>query len=248
MTETIGNAWGGITLASNGTASLQNYYYTRFVSAPLSGVTSITAQTWTYNFAATQSSLSANFPCSGTNQPVRVTAYVWRPGTGKVGNILDGNSASTVNEGAASTITCHNVTFSGSLVSGVQDGDVICFEAIFQITQVGTTSRNDAFSWDGNTVNTTEGATVSNHAAFIETPQNLVGGTNYTTTLPTETVSISESVARQLGANRAQATETVTSSESIARMAVNSRALAAETIAVSESVARLASTPPYHGY
>ena len=70
-----------------------------------------------------------------------------------------------------------------------------------------------------------------------------VGGNNYTAALPTETVSVSESVARLYTANRALTTETVTGSETLVRQAVTSRALTAETVAVSESIARLAAHP-----
>ena len=79
-----------VVLTSNATVSLQRYYFTRFVSQPLSGITSITAQTWTYNFAFMSNNTLANFPVA-TFGVVRIMAYVWRPGTGKVGDILDGN-------------------------------------------------------------------------------------------------------------------------------------------------------------
>jgi hypothetical protein len=175
MDTNIGTAQTTLSVNTAATASLQTLYFTRFVSDTLSGITSITAQTWTYNFSATQAATAGNFPCAGT-AAVRVMAYVWRPGTGKVGNILDGNTAATVVEGGASVQKSHNPSFTGSLVSSVQDGDVICFEVWFQITQDVGISRLDVFQYDGTTVTTTEGTTVSNHASFIETPQTLTFG------------------------------------------------------------------------
>ena len=67
-------------------------------------------------------------------------------------------------------------TFAGSLVSGVQDGDVLCFEVWFEITQAGANAYVDTFYYDGTTVTTADNTTVSNHASFIETPQTLTFG------------------------------------------------------------------------
>jgi|GEM_PF-4660461 len=175
MDTTIGTSQASIVFVQNNIASAQNYYFTRFVSDPLSGISSITAQTWTYNFAAAESSASANFPLSSIGS-VRITAYVWRPGTQtKVGDILDGISAAAqVQEGTAGAQRSHNATFTGSAVASVADGDVICFEVWFQITQTGTAGPyTDTFYYDGTTVTTSENTTVSNHASFLETPQTL---------------------------------------------------------------------------
>src|SRR4249919_1483194 len=92
MDTTIGTGQTSLVLTSNATLSQQVYYFTAFVSPPLSGISSITAQTWTYNFAAQGSAINANFPANAA--PVRVTSYVWRPSTqSKVANILDGNTS-----------------------------------------------------------------------------------------------------------------------------------------------------------
>lgn len=177
MNTTIGISQTSIVFVQNNIASAQNYYFTRFVSQQLSGISSITAQTWTYNFAATETSGNANFPLSSIGS-VRIMAYVWRPGTQtKVGDILDGTSTAGVQEGTAGAQRSHNATFTGSAVASVADGDVICFEVWFQITQTGTAGPyTDTFYYDGTTVTTTENTTVSNHASFIETPQTLTFG------------------------------------------------------------------------
>jgi hypothetical protein len=175
MDTNIGTAQTTVNLTTNSTTSLQRYYFTRFVSDTLSGITSITAQTWTYNFSATQTSTTANFPCAGT-AAVRVMAYVWRPGTGKVGDILDGNTAATVVEASANFQRSHDPDFTGSLVSSVQDGDVICFEVWFENTQTVAGARVDTFHYDGTTVTATENTAVTDHASFLETPQTLTFG------------------------------------------------------------------------
>jgi hypothetical protein len=175
MDTTIGTAAVILQGATNSTTSIQRYYYTRFVSPALSGISSITAQTWTYNFACNPATATANanFPAAGTNQPVRVVCYVWRPGTGKLGNILDGNSASTIDENATTSPISQSTTFTGALVSSVQNDDVICFEVWFEITATTAAAVTLRYAYDGTTVTLTKGSTVTDHASFIETPQNL---------------------------------------------------------------------------
>ncbi len=175
MDTSVGVSPTSLVITTTADTNAHNYYFSRFCTLPLKDVTSITAQTWTYKFAAKESNTAANFPCTGTNKAVRVTAYVWRPGTGKVGNILDGTSNNTVDESTAGTETYHVVTFSGSLVSGVQDGDVICFEVWFVVTQGTGAAYTDTFYYDGTT-ESAENATVTTPASLISTPQDLTFG------------------------------------------------------------------------
>jgi hypothetical protein len=175
MTTIIGTAQTSLVLTSNATTALQRYYFSRFVSETLQNVTSITAQTWTYNFASTSNAAGSRFPVTGTNAPVRVVAYVWRPSTSaKVGDIVDGNSASTVDITTAERV--QSTTFAGNQVLGVQQGDVLCFEIWFEITQGIASALTDTFFYDGNTVTTVKNTSVSNHASFIQTPQGLAFG------------------------------------------------------------------------
>lgn len=172
MDTTIGTSQTSVALTSNATTSQQVYYFTRFVSEELSGISSITAQTWTYNFAVQCSNAQARFPVSSGAVPVVV--YVWRPSTSAVvGTIFDSTAGSC---GIASAETGFNVTFSGSSVASVADGDVICIEIIFRPTQTLATAYTDTFYYDGTTVNSTNNTGVSNHASFLETPQNLTFG------------------------------------------------------------------------
>ena len=172
-----GGSQTSLVLNSNAAATLQRYYFSRFVSDTLSGITSITANNWTFNFAVKESSTSAKFPVSGTNQPVRIVGCVWRPSTqNTLGDIIDSNSSATIDEASVANETVQTTTFSGTQVLGVQDGDVLCFEVWFEITQGAALSYIDTFYYDGTTVNTIKNSTVTSHASFIETPQGLVFG------------------------------------------------------------------------
>ena len=172
MNETIGTGQVARSLTITSTAAL-SYYYTRFVSAPLT-VSSISANTWTYNFAASENSTSLNFPVSGaTAAPVRVNCYVWRPSTStKIGTVLDGNTASNQTEGSANQVKSHHTTFTGAAVASMVNGDVLIFEVWFTIDPA-LGALVSSFYYDGTTVNTTRNVTVTNHASFLETPQTL---------------------------------------------------------------------------
>lgn len=177
MDTTIGTSQTSLVLTSNASVSPQNYYFTRFVSPALSGITSITGggSVWSYNAATMQSNANANFPVTSIGSP-RPVLYVWRPSNQTVvGTIKDAaTGVPTISEPSASTEVCFNTgTWSSSTaVSGVQDGDVICFEVWFPVSQTSATAYTDTFYYDGTTVTTTAG-TVSNHASFIETTQTL---------------------------------------------------------------------------
>ena len=184
MNGTIGSGPHVAKSLNTAAQATQVLYYTRFISPPL-GAQTISANTWDYNFAANENATSGNFPVNGTSQPVYINCYVWRPSTGaKVGTILQGNSASVYNEPSALSVAkVMNGTFSGTSLA-IQDGDVLVFEVMFQISQGNTTSRPDIFYYDGTTENTTANTTVTNHASFIQTPQTLslsTGGSQTTT-------------------------------------------------------------------
>jgi hypothetical protein len=177
MNTNIGTAQQSVSLTSNATVSQQIYYFTRFVSEQLLNISSITAQTWTFSCGMNSPSVNSNFPADGNGvNPCRIVAYVWRPGTGKVGDIIDGNSSNNITEpgGTQRNILCN---FSGAAVSGIQNGDVICYEAIFAITQASATAYALSVCYDGTTVSSTNGQSTTNQASYIETPQNLTFGT-----------------------------------------------------------------------
>jgi hypothetical protein len=176
MNTTIGTSQTSVALTTNATLSAQNYYFTRFVSEELSGgITSIAANTWTLNIATQQSSASARFPTTNGSK-VYATCYVWRPSTSsKIGDIFDGQNISAITVSTTTEVSRH-LTYTGAAVAGVQDGDVICYEAFFQVTQTAASAFTDTVFYDGTTVTTTNNTAVSSHASFLETPQTLTFG------------------------------------------------------------------------
>jgi hypothetical protein len=176
LNTTKGASQTSLTLTSNATASLQDYYFTKFVSWQYLNQTSIGAGNWGYAFAANESNAAANFPCAGATQAVYVNCYVWKTSNGtKTGTILDGNTALTFAEPTAiSTITSEQGTFVGSAVSGITPGDdVLVLEVWFRITQGGAASRTDIFYYDGATITPGNGITVSDECSFIMAPVSL---------------------------------------------------------------------------
>jgi hypothetical protein len=171
LSENIGTSQSTLAINTAASASEQILYFSRFVS-PALNMASMPAQTWTYNFAAIQSNTFANFPVAGSNQPIYICCYIWRPGTGKLGNILDGNSASVYDEPSNNAERVMHGTFSGSAVNSMQNGDVLCFEVWVRVTHANGNGRVCTFCYDGTTENTTENASVTNHASYLESPQN----------------------------------------------------------------------------
>jgi hypothetical protein len=188
MDTTIGTAQASLTHTQAAIAGANNTcYVTRFVSTQINQ-SGIAANTWTYNFAAKVSVTSSvdDFPTNDTAPKfIPICCYVWRPSTGvKVGNILDGNSATGVytdlgNGGTNTTSeSAEHGTFAGAAVASAAANDVIILEAWVDAWFSTATSTILSYFYDGTTVNTTAGAVVSNHASFLETPENitLVGG------------------------------------------------------------------------
>jgi len=162
------------TITMNSTTSTQTAYFHRFATEPLAlAASGVSANTWTYNFGGWSEHSSSNYPVSGTDKSITINCYVWRPSTQtKVGTIRQGTSAAVYDEFSptASWRSAHG-TFTGSAVGSLQDGDVIIMEAWSQVTFSAADAYGIHFLYDGNTVTTTNNTLVSNHAAFLESPQ-----------------------------------------------------------------------------
>ena len=170
MDLNIGLAQTSLVATTNATTDAQKLYFCRFVSPPLEAQT-IPANTWTINVGMTKSASAANFPVNTGPAAIPIVFYVWRPGTGKVGSILEGNSDAVFTEvGTANDVITG--TFAGSSIT-VQKGDVLVYEVWYQVVQGGATSRSDTLYFDGTTVTLTNLSIISNHAAFLETPDTL---------------------------------------------------------------------------
>lgn len=158
----------------------RNVYFARFISPELNQ-TSVAANTWRLNFAVKMSVSSTtgidDYPTTDGVIALPITVYVWRPSTGvKVGNIFDANQAGYFdvghNNSNVTAETSEDGTFSGSLVNCAV-GDVIVCEAFASVYRQGATSTVLSFFYDGTAVTLTNGTTVSDHASFLETPENL---------------------------------------------------------------------------
>lgn len=183
MNTTIGTAQVTKTfpLAENVASGGEWFFVTKFVSEPLSQ-SGLAANTWTYNFACSNSNNSPTddyptYPTPSTDVPM--CCYVWRPSTGaKVGNIRDGDAQGYYDVGFdANNVTVEvseHGTFSGSAVAGATTGDVIVFEAWVNTSTSSTVATTMSYMFDGTTATLADGTTVSNHASFLETPENLV--------------------------------------------------------------------------
>ena len=186
MDTTLGSNQTSLTLVrAVNDQSDHNYYVSRWISPELDQ-TSIAANTWTLNFAIQCTNVTAGvgaltYPANDTNDRIPITCYVWRPSTGtKVGNIFDGQSAnvyydvgSDTNQTPTTAESAEHGTFTGSAVASVQTGDVIILEAWVTLNTTSTTSVTFSWYYDGTTVTTTQGPTVSDQASFLETPENL---------------------------------------------------------------------------
>lgn len=182
MDTTIGTAQTNLDFVRAATSSADpKFYITTFISQALNQ-TSIAANTWQWNFACKNTSTTncKDYPSNNTDDKIPICCYVWRPSTGaKVGNILDGVTANAYYDTGngslqtPSTAECaEDGTFAGSAVT-CQVGDVIVVEAWTYINTSNSTSTTYSFYFDGTTVTTTDGPTVSNHASFLQTPENL---------------------------------------------------------------------------
>jgi hypothetical protein len=174
MDSTIGSSQVVNSANSFASTTQRRHYFTRCVSNPFQSNQTIDAETWTYNIGTRSSNANANFPVSGTSQSNYASVFVWRPGTGLVGFIIDSTTNAHWNEyvDASGNGFIQHVTFSGSSVSA-QAGDVLCIEIMFACTQASATAYEVRVLYDGGTVNTTPGTQMADIAAFLETPQNL---------------------------------------------------------------------------
>lgn len=183
MNTTIGTAQQTVQMTSVVTPTTTDNacLVTKFISLPLNQ-TSVAANTWTYNFSVKVSSTTVvrDHPSNETNDRIPACCYVWRPSTGaKVANIIDGNTAAQYydvgnfsDQTPTTAQSTEHGTFAGSAVT-CQVGDVIVLEAWVWINTSTSGSATYNYYYDGTTVTTTNGPTVSNHAAFLETPETL---------------------------------------------------------------------------
>jgi hypothetical protein len=173
MNTTIGTTQTSIAITPTTTGAYFYYYGTRFLSQFLNQ-TGITANTWTLNYA-----IGASVTVSGGGIPVAastlgrcyLSVYVWRPSTGAVvGDIFNGTVA--VTNRTASGEKSAVGTFAGSAVASATTTDIIVCEIWIGFVASSVKPVLTIY-YDGTTVTTATNTAVTNHAAFIETPENL---------------------------------------------------------------------------
>lgn len=175
MDRTIGAIWTGFNKLSVAFTSVQEYYWTRFVSPPLTAQT-ISAQTWTTLLSFYQSSNNANFPRASTGA-IYLCVYLWRPGTGLVGYFINGNGNADAQEPTTNSVYKACITTFSGASQTAQLNDVIIFEWVTSTAQAASASYGIRVSYDGTEVLTSNQDTPvapGNIACYLQVPQDLV--------------------------------------------------------------------------
>ena len=173
MNKTKGSSQVTMSWTSTATTATQMNYITKFISPPLQGHSSIDANQWRGHFSYAESNLSANVTF------VAGVLYIWRPSTNAlVGFIEDYTGLHTTGEpSAASTQKLFQGDFTAGSqpqVTGVANGDVIVLEIYSRHQQSAASAYTISMYIDGATEYTdANNTTVTDFAAYIETPQSL---------------------------------------------------------------------------
>lgn len=160
---------GQVTRQGNTTAfgGSQDGFLGIFISPPLAVNQTVGGGTMTLNAADSESDTAANFRVNALN------VYVWRPSTGvKIGTLRDAAGTLGGAEGGTSETVTHMTGITSTGINALA-GDVIVCEVWANHTQDNAVSYTCSFYYDGTTVNTTENASVSNHASFLELAETL---------------------------------------------------------------------------
>lgn len=146
----------------------QTAFLAMFASRPLDVAQTVGGGSIILNTSQNGSAAAAQYRVTSMN------VYVWRPSTATiVGYVRD--AAATLLGGAAGGTgqTVQHITGITSTGVSAQAGDVIICEIWATWTQSMGTSYTVTYYYGGNTINTTQGAAVTNHAGFIEFNENL---------------------------------------------------------------------------
>lgn len=148
---------------STSSSATYEAFWSHFCSPALNGTQTIgaSAQELTLNIGRDVSSTAASATAVGMN------LYVWRPSTGaKVGTIFDG-TMNPIDVNAGISKRTFNATISAAASVVALDGDVLIVEAWQKLKPVSAIARSLTLYYDGTVVSTTQSATSSNHAAFL---------------------------------------------------------------------------------
>lgn len=168
MNPTIGAAQTSVSTTTTAAAIVAQ----RSLGPALASQT-IAAQNWTLNIARSQSTNPAS---TVTDWGLRL--YAFRPSTQTVVGYIVGSATAHAAYGSASENTVASTiqsfqdsVFAGSAVT-VQNGDIL----VCEVTVIDSNPANPAsviLYFDGTTETTTDNTTVTNHASFISSANNL---------------------------------------------------------------------------
>jgi hypothetical protein len=168
MNTSIGTAQTNTTLTSASLSTLQQQFCAMFATLPLDSNQTVGGGTMILNTAQNADSAAAAFSVNALN------IYVWRPRTGTiVGYVRDSGNASLGGGTGGTGITVQHITGITTSAVSAQKGDIVVCEIWANSTQSMASPYVCNFYFDGTTVNTTQGATVTNHASFVELTENL---------------------------------------------------------------------------
>lgn len=162
LSTTIDTAQNSSGFSSIASTTQQSGVSNRWYSKKLTAQT-VSANTWTFFFAATESNNAANAFTS-------LSVYIWDPVGSSVRGFLYDNSATLGTEWGTS-VSAQSVTFSGSAVTA-SDNDFLVIEWWNNATHSMATSYILTFYW-GGTDDVTTGTGNNSVATYLETPQNL---------------------------------------------------------------------------
>jgi len=165
LDEASGSSAETAQVTSQANTGSQSGFFRKFISAPL-GVSSITAQTWTIAFAASEGNTNANARLS-------LSIYVLKNDDTVRGYVWDTTEGFPTNPAEWSTILRGQITtISGSLVSSVVSTDRLCLEMWYTSSIQGmATAYTQTISYNGTTT-VVDGTNNSDPLAYLETPQN----------------------------------------------------------------------------
>lgn len=202
-----GSAQTSLVTATANSATTQELYWCKFISDPLT-VSQIDANTWTFALAMAESSANANMNHHGG------CMYVLQSNDTVRGFIFDVNSNLGVEFATSEDGQVVTSLNPGLSVTGVVSTDRLVFELWARGTISMAGLYNITAFFDGATDVT--GATTTDAAAYIETPQNITFGGGVpviplaaAAAISTATVALSARTSITLGSSPAVSTATL---------------------------------------
>ena len=165
MSPTIGAGQVTASATSLAQTTQQGLLVRGFASRPLAAGSTVGLGSVRWNLAALEANAAANWNANS------VGLYVWRPSTGLVVGFMN-PSAAGIEPGTSEGAIDSSQDLTSVAVSALA-GDIICAEFLANATQSMAAAYNLSFFYDGTVETLTTGTAVSDHASFLELPENL---------------------------------------------------------------------------